>query len=74
MYDTLFNKNISNHKMISKFIYGTCGIAQLLINRKKMKAKKIFINKTDKNIRDSKEIDKKNKSKYQKDGKEEKEK
>lgn len=66
MYDSMFNKNISNHKMISKFLYGACGIAQLLIKRKNIKAKKLLANKTDKNIRDTKDFDKKNKSRHQK--------
>lgn len=51
--------------MISKFLYGACGITQLLIKRKNVKTKKLLSNKTDKNIRDTKDMEKKNKSRHQ---------
>lgn len=70
IYDGLFNKNIPNHKMISKFLFGACGIAELLIKRKQLKNKKSLLGKTDKNIRESKEGEKKMKLKQSKELKE----
>jgi len=53
LYDKLFSLNIPNHKMISKFLFGSCGIAQLLIKRKNLKIKKkILENKNEKNFRE----------------------
>lgn len=66
LYDDLFNKNIPNHKMISKFLFGACGIAELLINRKQLKNKKSLL-KSDKNNRESKDADKKIKAKLSRD-------
>lgn len=66
LYDELFNKNIPNHKIISKFLFGACGVAQLFMKKKYVKNKKIFPSKTDKNIRESQNLDKKNRSRYPK--------
>lgn len=66
LYDELFKKNIPNHKMISKFLFGACGIADLLVKRKNLKNKKVLLSKTDKNNRESKDTEKKLKLKLSK--------
>ncbi len=50
--------------MISKFLFGACGIAQLLVKKRNLKVKKIFItSKIERNNRESKDFDKVNKTK-----------
>lgn len=55
--------------MISKFLFGTCGIAQLFVKRKNLKTKKIINAKNNKNGQESKETQKKIKVKAMKDKK-----
>lgn len=44
LYEELFKRNIPNHKMISKFYFGACGMNDIFISKVKKpraKAKKI---------------------------------
>lgn len=48
MYDDLFQKNIPNHKMISKFIFGAGGMAFPQKKQIKFKPKKLIIKAAEK--------------------------
>ena len=64
LYDDLFKRNIPNHKSISKFLFGTCGITHLLSKKVRVKGKKILVRENKE--KDFKEPLKLNKSKQPK--------